>query len=73
MIKNVKLLFPKVPEVYYLKLKKKNQIRCGLGANSGPNYVQCCEESKTGNIIKFFSYFTRGLSFKARSSGCKTT
>ena len=36
----------------------------------GPNYVQCCEKSKeTGNIIRFFSYFTRGLPLKARSSG----
>ena len=34
---------------------KKNQIRCGLAAKFGPNYVQCCEKSKeTGNIISFF-------------------
>ena len=54
--------------------KKKNQIGCGTGAKFEPNYVQCCEKSKeTGNIIRFFSYFTWGLPFKARSSGCKTT
>ena len=37
----------------------KNQIGCGLGAKFGSNYVQRCEKSKeTGNIIRFFSYFT---------------
>ena len=42
-----------------MKTSKKHQIGCGLGAKFGPNYVQCCEKSKeTGNIIKFFSYFT---------------
>ena len=42
-----------------METSKKNQIGCGLGAKFGPNYVQCCEKSKeTGNIIRFFSYFT---------------
>ena len=51
-----------------METSKKNQIGCGLGAKFGPNYVQCCEKSKeTGNIIRFFSYFTWELSFKARS------
>ena len=35
-----------------------------LGAKFGPNYAQYCEKSKeTGNIIRFFSYFTWGLPF----------
>ena len=38
-----------------METSKKNQIRCGLGAKFGPNYVQYCEKSKeTGNIIRFF-------------------
>ena len=42
-----------------METSKKNQIACGLGAKCGLNYVQCCEKSKeTGNIIRFFSYFT---------------
>ena len=42
-----------------METSKKNQIGCGLGAKFGPNYVQCCEiKIKTGNIIRFFSYFT---------------
>ena len=42
-----------------METSKKNQIGCGLGAKFGPNYAQCCEKSKeTGNIIRFFSYFT---------------
>ena len=44
---------------YFIENQQKNQIGCGLGAKFGPNYVQCCEKSKeTGNIIRFFSYFT---------------
>ena len=42
-----------------MKTSKKNQVGRGLGAKFGPNYIQCCEKSKeTGNIIRFFSYFT---------------
>ena len=42
-----------------METSKKNRIGCGLGAKFRPNYVQCCEKSKeTGNIIRFFSYFT---------------
>ena len=37
--------------------QKKNQIGCGLGAKFGPNYVQCWSK-ETGNIVRFFSYFT---------------
>ena len=38
---------------------KKNQFGCGLGGKFRQKYVQCCEKSKeTGNIIRFFSYFT---------------
>ena len=49
-------------------------MECDLGAKWGTHYVQYCEKSKeTGNIIRFFSYFTWGLPFKARSSGCETT
>ena len=44
---------------YFLGNQQKNQIGCGLGAKFAPNYVQCCKRSKeTGNIIRFFSYFT---------------
>ena len=44
---------------YFIKNQQKKQIRCGLEAKFGPNYAQCCEKSKeTGNIIRFFSYFT---------------
>ena len=47
------------PLTYFIGNQQKNQIGCGLGAKFGPNYVQCCEKSKeTGNIIRFFSYFT---------------
>ena len=68
------LILIESPNIVHWKPAKKNQIECGLGAKFGPNYVQCCEKRKeTGNIISFFSYFTWGLSFKARSSGCKTT
>ena len=39
--------------------QKNNQIGCGLGAKFGQNYVHCFEKSKeTGNIVRFFSYFT---------------
>ena len=41
-----------------METSKKNQVGCGLGAKFGPNYGQCCEKGKkTGNIIRFFSYF----------------
>ena len=47
------------PNILHWKPAKKNQIRCGLRAKFGPNNVQCFEKSKeTGNIIRFFSYFT---------------
>ena len=49
-----------------MEINKKIQIECGLGAKFGSNYVQCCEKIKTGNIIRLFSCFTRGLPFKAR-------
>ena len=42
-----------------METSKQNQIGCDLGVKFGPNYVQCCEKSKeTGNVIRFFSYFT---------------
>ena len=48
-----------------MEISKKNQIGSGLGAKFGPNYVQCCEKCKeTGNIIRFFSYFTRDYILK---------
>ena len=47
------------PLTYFIGKEQKNQNGCGLRAKFGPNYVQCCEKSKeTGNIIRFFSYFT---------------
>ena len=47
------------PNILHWKPAKKPQIGYGLGAKFGPNYVQCFEKSKeTGNIIRFFSYFT---------------
>ena len=54
------LILIEFPNIFHWKPAKKiNQIGCGLGAKFGPNYVQCCEKSKeTGNIIRFFSYFT---------------
>ena len=53
---------------YTLLENSKKKIK--LDVVFGPNYVQCCEKSKeTGNIIRFFSYFTRGLPLIARSSG----
>ena len=43
--------------VLHWKPANKNQIGCGLGANFGPNYVQCCEK-KQAISLGFFSYFT---------------
>ena len=44
--------------------KKVGQIRSN----------KCCEKSKEiGNIIRFFTCFTRGIPFKAKSGGCKIT
>ena len=64
--------FPNIPN--WKPAKKtttKNLIRCALGAKFGPNYVQCYEEGKeTGNIIRFFSYFTWGLPFKESAKLC---
>ena len=58
---------------YLVGNQQKNQIGYGIGTKFGPNYVQRCQKNKeTGNIIRFFSYFTSGLPFKARGSGCKT-
>ena len=58
---------------YLVGNQQKNQIGYGIGTKFGPNYVQRCQKNKeTGNIIRFFSYFTLGLPFKARGSGCKT-
>ena len=58
------LILIEFPSHYILidwKPAKKNQIRCGLGAKFGPNYVQCCEKSKeTGNIIRFFFHILLG-------------
>ena len=63
--------FPNIPNWKPAKKTKKNLIRCGLGAKFGPNYVQCYEESKeTGNVIRFFSYFTWGLPFKESAKLC---
>ena len=53
------LILIEFPNILHWKPTLKNQIGYGLGAKFGPNYVQCCEKSKeTGNIIRFFSYFT---------------
>ena len=50
---------------YFIGNQKKNQIGCGLGTRFGPNYVLCGEKSEeTGNIISFFSYFTRDYLLK---------
>ena len=53
------LILIEFTNILYWKPAKKNEIGCGLRTKLGPNYVQCCEKSKmTGNIIRFFSYFT---------------
>ena len=47
---------------YLVGNQQKNQIGYGIGTKFGPNYVQRCQKNKeTGNIIRFFSYFTSGL------------
>ena len=49
---------------YILHWKPAKKIKLGV-AKFGPDYVQCCEKSKeTGNIIRFFSYFTRDYLLK---------
>ena len=59
MLRQVNSQIGEFANIVHWKPAKKNQIGCGLGAKLGQNYVQCCEKSKeTGNIIRFFSYFT---------------
>ena len=53
------VIFRGFSKIFSELYSKRNQSQCGLRAIFGPNYVQCCEKSKeTGNIIRFFSYFT---------------
>ena len=59
---------------YFIGNQKKNPIGCGLGAKFGSNYVQYCEKSKeTGNIIRFFLYFTWGILLKQKVVVVKPT
>ena len=48
------------PNILHWKPAKKIKLGVVLGQNLGQiNYVHCFEKSKeTGNIIRFFSYFT---------------
>ena len=66
------LILIEFPNILNWKPAKRNQIRCGLGAKFEPNYVQYCHKSKeTCNMIRFFSYFTWAIPFKAKSSVAK--
>ena len=38
----------------FIRNQQENQIRGGLGAKFGPNYVQCCEKVKKQAILGFF-------------------
>ena len=61
-------------DIIHWKPAKKIKLGVVLGQDLGqimPNVVKKSKE--TGNIIRFSSYFTWGLPFKARSSGCETT
>ena len=55
MIQNVKLLFPKVPEVYYLKFKKK-KIKSGvvLGQIMGQIMSNVVKKVKQAISLSFF-------------------
>ena len=60
--------------IEFPKLAKKIKSGVVLGQNLGQimsNFVK--KVKKQAISLGFFSYFTWGLPFKARSSGCKTT
>ena len=54
MIQNVKLLFPKVPEVYYLKLKKKIKSGVVLGQIMGQIMSNVVKKVKQAISLSFF-------------------
>ena len=68
----VKLI--ELPNIFHSKPAKKIKVAVVLGQNLGQirsNIVKKSQEKAI--IIRFFSYFTWRIPFKAKSSGCKTT
>ena len=69
------LILIKLPNILHWKPAKKIKLGVVLGQNLSQIISNVVKKvyKETGNFIRFFSYLTCGLPFKARSSGCKTT
>ena len=69
------LILIEFPNILHCKTAKKVKLGVVLGQNLGQIMSNVAKKvyKETGSIIRFFFIFYLTITFKAKSSGCKTT
>ena len=67
------LILIEFPNIFIWKPAKKLKVGVVVGQNLDQIMSNIEKSEEAAIIIRFFSYFTQGITFKEKSSGCKST